>query len=342
MKKLFYSLSLAALALAAPLTAQAQSVGINTVPNASAALDVSSTTQGMLVPRMNASQRALIASPATGLMVYQTDAPAGFYFYNGTAWTSLNGNTGPAGPQGVPGPAGADGTNGATGATGPAGQGVPTGGTTGQVLAKVDGTNFNTQWTTPSGGGTTLPSQTGNSGKVLTTDGTNLSFTSYYKESLTVVRTPPSNTLNYVVPAFTNGVNHQIIVITGLWSTGASTDVKLTFPEPSTVPDGTRITVKRMSLVDGNSQTSLTIPWTGWPATSGIDGRFNISGSGTFLLNDSNNFAAESSSNPPTSTGSIHRYAIEFMKITHLPMGSNSSSFSTVQSDWVPMGGWKN
>jgi hypothetical protein len=30
---------------------------------------------------------------------------------------------------------------------------VPTGGTTGQVLAKIDGTNFNTQWVTPSGGG---------------------------------------------------------------------------------------------------------------------------------------------------------------------------------------------
>ena len=280
------------LTTALTLSAAAQSVGIGTnaaTPDASAALDVSSTTQGMLVPRMRGDQRLLIGTPAAGLLVYQTDAPtsgtaagtaAGFYFHNGTAWTSLS--------------------------------------------------------------GTTLPSQASNAGKVLTTDGTNLSFTSYYKESLTVVRIPPTNILTYVIPAFTNGVNHQIIVITGLWSTGASTDVKLTFPEPSTVPDGTRITVKRMSLVDGNSQTSLTIPWTGWPATSGIDGRFNISGSGTFLLNDSNNFAAESSSNPPTSTGSIHRYAIEFMKITHLPMGSNSSSFSTVQSDWVPMGGWKN
>lgn len=40
-----------------------------------------------------------------------------------------------------------DGTDGA------AGQGVPTGGTAGQVLAKVDGTDYNTQWVTPSGGG---------------------------------------------------------------------------------------------------------------------------------------------------------------------------------------------
>jgi hypothetical protein len=75
-------------------------VGINTTtPNASAALDVQSTTQGMLIPRMNASQRGLIATPATGLLVYQTDAPTGFYFYDGTNWTLL-GATGPQGTQG--------------------------------------------------------------------------------------------------------------------------------------------------------------------------------------------------------------------------------------------------
>lgn len=39
-----------------------------------------------------------------------------------------------------------------SGATGPAGQGVPTGGTTGQVLAKVDGTDYNTEWVDSSGG----------------------------------------------------------------------------------------------------------------------------------------------------------------------------------------------
>jgi hypothetical protein len=48
--------------------------------------------------------------------------------------------TGPAGPTGD------------TGATGPAGQGVPTGGTTGQVLAKIDGTDYNTEWVDSSGG----------------------------------------------------------------------------------------------------------------------------------------------------------------------------------------------
>ncbi|MEJ7610622.1 MAG: hypothetical protein WKF88_05520 [Ferruginibacter sp.] len=77
----------------------AQSIGINNPsPAATAALDVTSTSQGVLVPRMVASQRLLIGSPgapATGLLVYQTDGAAGFYFYNGSAWISLTaqGNT---------------------------------------------------------------------------------------------------------------------------------------------------------------------------------------------------------------------------------------------------------
>ncbi|QJX47770.1 hypothetical protein HMJ29_12795 [Hymenobacter taeanensis] len=194
---------LPALLLSAATAARAQNnVGIGTTtPDASAVLDASSTTQGMLVPRMTAAQRAAVKDPstnkpATGLLVYQTDAPAGFYVYNGTAWAALSGagSTGPAGADGKNSLVrttaeaagancatggfkteygldanangtldaaevnaaltryvcnGAQGTAGSTGATGPAGQGVPTGGTAGQVLSKVDGTNYNTQWTTP-------------------------------------------------------------------------------------------------------------------------------------------------------------------------------------------------
>ena len=65
-------------------------VGIGTEsPDASAVLEVQSSTKGMLVPRMTQAQRTAIASPATGLMVYQTDATNGFYFYNGTTWTQF-------------------------------------------------------------------------------------------------------------------------------------------------------------------------------------------------------------------------------------------------------------
>lgn len=89
MKNIFLALVISLIAL----NATAQSVAINTDGSAadnSALLDLKSINQGVLVPRMTASQRGLIATPATGLMVYQTDAPAGFYFYNGSAWTTLN------------------------------------------------------------------------------------------------------------------------------------------------------------------------------------------------------------------------------------------------------------
>jgi len=61
--------------------------GIGTsTPDASAKLDVFSTTKGFLPPRMTASQRGNITSPAAGLMVYQTDGTTGLYYYNGSAW----------------------------------------------------------------------------------------------------------------------------------------------------------------------------------------------------------------------------------------------------------------
>ena len=60
-------------------------VGINTNnPDASAALDITSTTGGLLVPRMTEAQRDAITSAATGLMIYQTDGTVGFYYYNGS------------------------------------------------------------------------------------------------------------------------------------------------------------------------------------------------------------------------------------------------------------------
>ncbi len=75
----------------------AQNVGINTdgsTPDNSAMLDVKSTSKGLLVPRMTATQKTNISSPATGLMIYQTDAPAGFYYYNGSAWTLIGTGSG--------------------------------------------------------------------------------------------------------------------------------------------------------------------------------------------------------------------------------------------------------
>lgn len=54
--------------------AHSQGLGIGTnPPHVSAELDVNSTTRGMLIPRMTATQRAAIANPAAGLLVFQTD-----------------------------------------------------------------------------------------------------------------------------------------------------------------------------------------------------------------------------------------------------------------------------
>jgi hypothetical protein len=73
------------------ITKAQNNVGVNTTtPDPSAALDVTSTDKGMLVPRMTEAQKTAIATPATGLLVYQTDATAGFYYYNGTAWVSFS------------------------------------------------------------------------------------------------------------------------------------------------------------------------------------------------------------------------------------------------------------
>ncbi|MFT3937001.1 MAG: hypothetical protein QM726_25470 [Chitinophagaceae bacterium] len=57
---------------------------------ASSVLDVKSTSKGFLAPRMTATQRAAITSPAEGLLVYQTDGIKGFYYYTASAWSILN------------------------------------------------------------------------------------------------------------------------------------------------------------------------------------------------------------------------------------------------------------
>jgi len=113
-------------------------VGINiATPHASSALDITSTTGGLLVPRMTEVQRDDINSssnPAIGLMIYQTDGIAGFYFWNGSAWTKIDG---------VAGPQGADGADGAQGPAGPAGvvgSAGPVGSTGAQGLAGPVGT----------------------------------------------------------------------------------------------------------------------------------------------------------------------------------------------------------
>ncbi len=66
-----------------------QGIGIGTEdPHPSASLEVSSITQGMLVPRMTSAQRDLIASPAQGLLVFDMTTNS-FWFRNPTSWVQL-------------------------------------------------------------------------------------------------------------------------------------------------------------------------------------------------------------------------------------------------------------
>ena len=86
MKKLFILL-----AIFTTVAATAQSVGINadgSVANASAMLDVSSTTKGLLPPRMTTTQRDAITTPATGLVIFNTTTN-GLEVRSSSGWSSL-------------------------------------------------------------------------------------------------------------------------------------------------------------------------------------------------------------------------------------------------------------
>jgi hypothetical protein len=63
--------------------------GGNFTMDASAALQINSTIQGFLPPRMTVAQRTSISSPATGLVVYQTDSVEGLYVYTSSGWKAL-------------------------------------------------------------------------------------------------------------------------------------------------------------------------------------------------------------------------------------------------------------
>lgn len=66
----------------------AGNVGIGTTPNASALLDVQSTTKGVRMPNMTTTQKNAIASPAAGLMVFDTTL-AKLCVYSGISWETI-------------------------------------------------------------------------------------------------------------------------------------------------------------------------------------------------------------------------------------------------------------
>jgi hypothetical protein len=76
--------------------AGALNVGSATNANASAILELTSTTRGLLPPRMTGAQAEAISSPAEGLLVYSTDGTGttitskGWWGFDGSTWAQLN------------------------------------------------------------------------------------------------------------------------------------------------------------------------------------------------------------------------------------------------------------
>jgi len=74
----------------------AQSLSVNTdgsTANASAILDVKSTTKGLLIPRLTKPQKYAVVAPANGLLIYQTGPDSiGFYYYQNSRWNWLTDN----------------------------------------------------------------------------------------------------------------------------------------------------------------------------------------------------------------------------------------------------------
>lgn len=63
-------------------------LGVGGVPVASAKLEVRSTTQGFLPPRMTTAQRDAIAAPAAGLMIFNTTTST-WDGFNGAVWAAI-------------------------------------------------------------------------------------------------------------------------------------------------------------------------------------------------------------------------------------------------------------
>lgn len=79
------------------LSNDSKGVTINTdndTAHPSAILDVKSENSGVLIPRIAKANRP--ASPAEGLLIYQIDDTAGFYYFDGSAWRRLESTLPPA------------------------------------------------------------------------------------------------------------------------------------------------------------------------------------------------------------------------------------------------------
>lgn len=106
MKKItFFRTAVWCLSICFATTAFAQNVGINddnSTPDPNAMLDVKSTSKGVLFPRLTTAQRTALgaANPTDGMLVFDSDVDAYFYFANGD-WVQLSTGAGSGVPVGT-------------------------------------------------------------------------------------------------------------------------------------------------------------------------------------------------------------------------------------------------
>lgn len=75
----------------------AQGVAIGTTtfsPADDAILELRSSNAGLLLPRMTVTEKNAIASPTESLLIYQTNGPKGFKYFDGSVWTEFGGGGG--------------------------------------------------------------------------------------------------------------------------------------------------------------------------------------------------------------------------------------------------------
>lgn len=102
--------------------------------------------QAVSVEVVVAAPNDVTVSEVVNTVVVNEESPSQVTVYT-PGIQGASGPTGPAGASGPTGPAGVAGPTGPTGPTGPAGTGMPSGGTTGQLLVKASAANYDIAWT---------------------------------------------------------------------------------------------------------------------------------------------------------------------------------------------------
>ena len=239
---------LAAVLLTATTFAQ---VGIGTsTPHASAALDLTSTTGGLLLPRMTNAQCQAISPPVAGLMVYVTDLNGGsFVFYDGNSWSAFV-------------------TNCTT---------VPDAPTIGTATAADSGATVS--FTAPSSnGGSTITSYTATA--TSTTDTHTISVTQSGSGSITVTGLTNGTSYTFTVTA-TNAIG------TSLASSASNSVVPVTIPDAPTI--GTAVATSDAQATvpftapSSNGGSAIT-SYTATSNPGGITGTISQSGSGDITV----------------------------------------------------------